>query len=77
MEIPAEYLSDPDIGSVYEKYLNMVEEFKTLHKERETGRKVIFPQLIIFVINKIEKYKSIFLRNLLGWRNCCRIESRR
>ncbi|XP_043471369.1 intraflagellar transport protein 81 homolog [Leptopilina heterotoma] len=39
VEIPAEYLSDPDIGSVYEKYLNMVEEFKSLHKDRETGRK--------------------------------------
>ncbi|XP_051164065.1 intraflagellar transport protein 81 homolog [Leptopilina boulardi] len=39
VEIPTEYLSDPDIGSIYEKYLNMVEEFKTLHKDRETGRK--------------------------------------
>ncbi|XP_033219509.1 intraflagellar transport protein 81 homolog [Belonocnema kinseyi] len=41
VEVPEEYLSDPELSSLYEQYLNMVEEFKALHKEREAGRKSV------------------------------------
>ncbi|KAK2578670.1 hypothetical protein KPH14_012159 [Odynerus spinipes] len=39
VEIPSDYLGDPEISALYEQYSNMVNQFKTVHKEREIGKK--------------------------------------
>ncbi|XP_035729254.1 intraflagellar transport protein 81 homolog isoform X2 [Vespa mandarinia] len=39
IEIPSDYLGDPEIAALYEQYSNMVNQFKTVHKEREIGKK--------------------------------------
>ncbi|KAL2728852.1 leukocyte elastase inhibitor-like isoform X1 [Vespula squamosa] len=39
IEIPSDYLGDPEIATLYEQYSNMVNQFKTIHKEREIGKK--------------------------------------
>ncbi|XP_076233485.1 intraflagellar transport protein 81 homolog isoform X2 [Calliopsis andreniformis] len=39
VEVPTEYLNDPDISSLYEQYTALIDRFKTLHKEREMGKK--------------------------------------
>ncbi|XP_014607374.1 PREDICTED: intraflagellar transport protein 81 homolog [Polistes canadensis] len=39
IEIPSDYLGDPEISTLYEQYTNMVNQFKTVHKEREIGKK--------------------------------------
>ncbi|XP_043271620.1 intraflagellar transport protein 81 homolog [Venturia canescens] len=39
VEVPQEYLTDPETMALYERYLSLVEEFKMVHKEREAGKK--------------------------------------
>lgn len=39
VDIPQEYLADPETITLYERYLSLVEEFKMVHKEREAGKK--------------------------------------
>ncbi|XP_020710232.2 intraflagellar transport protein 81 homolog isoform X2 [Athalia rosae] len=39
VEIPAEYMGDPELTGLYEQYGRLVEEFKVIHKERESGKK--------------------------------------
>ncbi|GAB1867772.1 Intraflagellar transport protein 81 homolog [Camponotus japonicus] len=39
IEISPEYLADSEISSLYEQYLSLVDKFKTIHKEREIGKK--------------------------------------
>ncbi|CAK9826991.1 Intraflagellar transport protein 81 homolog [Anthophora retusa] len=39
VEIPDEYLSDPEVSSLYEQYTSLIDRFKTVHKEREIGIK--------------------------------------
>ncbi|XP_025073789.1 intraflagellar transport protein 81 homolog [Pogonomyrmex barbatus] len=39
IEIPPEYLGDSEISLLYEQYLSLVDKFKTVHKEREIGKK--------------------------------------
>ncbi|KMQ85377.1 intraflagellar transport protein 81-like protein [Lasius niger] len=39
VEIPPEYLGDSEISLLYEQYLSLVDKFKTVHKEREIGKK--------------------------------------
>ncbi|CAG5095593.1 Similar to Ift81: Intraflagellar transport protein 81 homolog (Rattus norvegicus) [Cotesia congregata] len=39
IEVPAEYLQDAETSALYERYLELVEEFKIVHKEREAGIK--------------------------------------
>ncbi|KAM0736970.1 Intraflagellar transport protein 81-like protein [Formica fusca] len=39
IEIPPEYLGDSEISLLYEQYLSLVDKFKTIHKEREIGKK--------------------------------------
>ncbi|XP_011303748.1 intraflagellar transport protein 81 homolog [Fopius arisanus] len=39
VEVPAEWLADPETAALYERYENLVEDFKMVHKEREAGRK--------------------------------------
>ncbi|XP_017763659.1 PREDICTED: intraflagellar transport protein 81 homolog [Eufriesea mexicana] len=39
VEVPGEYLSDPEISSLHEQYAALIDRFKTVHKEREIGRK--------------------------------------
>ncbi|XP_043258897.1 intraflagellar transport protein 81 homolog [Colletes gigas] len=39
VEVPAEYLSDPEVSSLYEQYNALIDRFKTVHKEREIGKK--------------------------------------
>ena len=70
VEIPEEYLSDPEMNSLYEKYMNMVEEFKAVHKEREAGRKV-FLYSRNFIYFFLERVFAIFMiLTFLECRNC-------
>ncbi|XP_034185123.2 intraflagellar transport protein 81 homolog isoform X1 [Osmia lignaria lignaria] len=39
IEVPAEYLSDAEVSSLYEQYTASINRFKTVHKEREIGKK--------------------------------------
>ncbi|XP_011687477.1 PREDICTED: intraflagellar transport protein 81 homolog [Wasmannia auropunctata] len=39
VEIPSEYLGDSEISLLHEQYLSLVDKFKTVHKEREIGKK--------------------------------------
>ncbi|XP_054016407.1 intraflagellar transport protein 81 homolog isoform X1 [Hylaeus anthracinus] len=39
VEVPDEYLSDPEVSSLYEQYNALIDRFKTVHKEREIGKK--------------------------------------
>ncbi|XP_015119380.1 intraflagellar transport protein 81 homolog [Diachasma alloeum] len=39
VEVPPEYLADPETAALYERYENLIEDFKMVHKEREAGRK--------------------------------------
>ncbi|XP_076684112.1 intraflagellar transport protein 81 homolog [Andrena cerasifolii] len=39
VEVPAEYLSDPEVSSLFEQYTSSIDRFKVVHKEREIGRK--------------------------------------
>ncbi|XP_036142642.1 intraflagellar transport protein 81 homolog isoform X2 [Monomorium pharaonis] len=39
LEIPSEYLGDSEISFLHEQYLSFVDKFKTVHKEREIGKK--------------------------------------
>ncbi|XP_012274186.1 intraflagellar transport protein 81 homolog [Orussus abietinus] len=39
IDVPFEYLEDPDISLLYDQYSKLVEEFKMVHKEREAGKK--------------------------------------
>lgn len=39
VEVPPEYLNDPEVSSLYEQYASLIDRFKTVHKEREMGRK--------------------------------------
>ncbi|XP_053596425.1 intraflagellar transport protein 81 homolog [Microplitis demolitor] len=39
IEVPAEYLQESETSALYERYLELVEEFKIVHKEREAGIK--------------------------------------
>ncbi|XP_012220788.1 intraflagellar transport protein 81 homolog [Linepithema humile] len=39
VEIPSEYLGDSEILSLHDQYLSLVDRFKTVHKEREMGKK--------------------------------------
>ncbi|XP_032684677.1 intraflagellar transport protein 81 homolog [Odontomachus brunneus] len=39
VEIPPEYLGDSEISLLQEQYLSLVDRFKTVHKEREIGKK--------------------------------------
>ncbi|XP_076168136.1 intraflagellar transport protein 81 homolog isoform X2 [Ptiloglossa arizonensis] len=39
VEVPTEYLSDPEVSSLYEQYNALIDRFKTAHKEREIGKK--------------------------------------
>ncbi|XP_039312270.1 intraflagellar transport protein 81 homolog isoform X2 [Solenopsis invicta] len=39
LEIPSEYLGDSEISLLHEQYLSLVDRFKTVHKEREIGKK--------------------------------------
>ncbi|XP_029159105.1 intraflagellar transport protein 81 homolog [Nylanderia fulva] len=39
IEIPPEYLGDSEISLLYEQYMSLVDKFKTVHKEREIGKK--------------------------------------
>ncbi|KAK0182392.1 hypothetical protein PV327_000536 [Microctonus hyperodae] len=38
IEIPPEYLEDPETSAIYERYIKLIEDFKMVHKEREAGR---------------------------------------
>ncbi|KAG7197656.1 hypothetical protein KM043_016477 [Ampulex compressa] len=42
VEVPMEYLSNPEISSLYEQYLSLVDRFKVVHKERDVGNKNIY-----------------------------------
>ncbi|KYM98559.1 Intraflagellar transport protein 81 like protein [Cyphomyrmex costatus] len=39
VEIPSEYLGDSETSLLYEQYLSLIDRFKTVHKEREIGKK--------------------------------------
>ncbi|XP_043797019.1 intraflagellar transport protein 81 homolog isoform X1 [Apis laboriosa] len=39
IEVPSEYLSDPEVFAFYEQYMTLIDRFKTMHKEREIGKK--------------------------------------
>ncbi|KAH0949504.1 hypothetical protein HN011_006650 [Eciton burchellii] len=39
IEISPEYLGDSEISLLYEQYLSLLDRFKTVHKEREIGKK--------------------------------------
>ncbi|XP_017881451.1 intraflagellar transport protein 81 homolog [Ceratina calcarata] len=39
MDVPGEYLSDPEVSALYEQYTGLIDRFKTVHKERELGWK--------------------------------------
>lgn len=39
IEVPSEYLSDPEVFAFYEQYMTLIDRFKTVHKEREIGKK--------------------------------------
>ncbi|XP_068986537.1 intraflagellar transport protein 81 homolog [Bombus flavifrons] len=39
LEVPAEYLGDPEVSALYEQYTSLIDRFKAAHKEREIGRK--------------------------------------
>ncbi|XP_076757154.1 intraflagellar transport protein 81 homolog [Xylocopa sonorina] len=39
VEVPGEYLSDPEVSSLHEQYTSLIDRFKMVHKEREIGRK--------------------------------------
>ncbi|XP_071626384.1 intraflagellar transport protein 81 homolog [Temnothorax longispinosus] len=39
LDIPSEYLGDSEISLLHEQYLSLVDRFKTIHKEREIGKK--------------------------------------
>ncbi|XP_012144783.1 intraflagellar transport protein 81 homolog isoform X2 [Megachile rotundata] len=39
IEVPDEYLNDPEVSSLYDQYTAAINRFKTVHKEREIGKK--------------------------------------
>ncbi|KAG5318528.1 IFT81 protein, partial [Pseudoatta argentina] len=41
VEIPSEYLGDSETSLLYEQYLSLIDRFKTVHKEREIGKKIV------------------------------------
>nr|XP_031848855.1 intraflagellar transport protein 81 homolog [Nomia melanderi] len=40
VEVPGEYLNDPEVSSLHEQYTALIDRFKAVHKEREIGRRV-------------------------------------
>ncbi|KZC11374.1 PREDICTED: intraflagellar transport protein 81 homolog [Dufourea novaeangliae] len=39
VEVPDEYLSDPEVSSLYEQYTALIDRFKSVHKESEIGKR--------------------------------------
>ncbi|XP_044010027.1 intraflagellar transport protein 81 homolog isoform X2 [Aphidius gifuensis] len=39
VDVPPEFLSDPETLALYERYQGLIEDFKMAHKEREAGKK--------------------------------------
>ncbi|XP_078040651.1 intraflagellar transport protein 81 homolog [Augochlora pura] len=39
VEIPAEYLSDPEVAALHDQYTVLIDRFKAVHKEREIGKR--------------------------------------
>ncbi|KAK9305699.1 hypothetical protein QLX08_003445 [Tetragonisca angustula] len=39
LEVPGEYLGEPEVSALYEQYASLIDRFKAVHKEREIGRK--------------------------------------
>ncbi|XP_018307238.1 intraflagellar transport protein 81 homolog [Mycetomoellerius zeteki] len=39
VEIPSEYLGDSETSLLHEQYLSLIDKFKTVHKEKEIGKK--------------------------------------
>ncbi|XP_043517400.1 intraflagellar transport protein 81 homolog isoform X1 [Frieseomelitta varia] len=39
LEVPGEYLGEPEVSALYEQYASLIDRFKAVHREREIGRK--------------------------------------
>nr|XP_033337740.1 intraflagellar transport protein 81 homolog [Megalopta genalis] len=39
VEVPAEYLSDPEVAALHDQYMVLIDRFKAVHKEREIGKR--------------------------------------
>ncbi|XP_076300456.1 intraflagellar transport protein 81 homolog [Lasioglossum baleicum] len=39
VDVPAEYLSDPEVAALHEQYTALIDRFKAVHKEREIGKR--------------------------------------